>query len=87
MPNEDEIQAADHLSQVAQHRELIGGYRLTQLVYMAAKLGIADLLRDEPKRIDELADSAGFNARNLYRVPRTLASKDIFSEADDAMTL
>ena len=83
MPIEDESQAADLSSHAAQLRELIGGYQLTQLIYVAAKLGIADLLRAGPKRIDELADSAGVNARNLYRVLRALASKDIFAETGD----
>jgi len=83
MPSEDETQAADLSSQVAQLRELIGGYRLTQLIYVAAKLGIADLLKDGPKSIGDLAESAGVNARNLYRVLRALASKDIFSETGD----
>ena len=47
---------------------------------MAAKLGIADLLKDGPKLIDELADSTGANARNLYRVLRALSSRGIFAE-------
>jgi len=83
MSSEDEAQAADLSSQVAQLRELIGGYRLTQLIYVAAKLGIADLLKDGPKLIDELADSTGANARNLYRVLRTLSSRGIFAETGD----
>ena len=50
---------------------------------MAAKLGIADLLKDGPKLIDELADSTGANARNLYRVLRALSSRGIFAETGD----
>ena len=67
VPSEDEVQPADVSSQVAQLRELIGGYR-TQLIYVVAKLGIADLLKDGPKLIDELADSTVANARNLFVV-------------------
>ena len=83
MSSEDEAQAADLSSQVAQLRELIGGYRLTQLIYVAAKLGIADLLKDGPKLIDELADSTGANARNLYGVLRALSRRVIFAETGD----
>ena len=56
VPSEDEDRPADVSSQVAQLRELIGGYRLIQSICVAAKLGIADLLRDGTKRVDEMAD-------------------------------
>lgn len=82
MSTESEV-SSSYSSQVAQLRELIGGYRLTQLIYVAAKLGIADLLRDGPKPVIELAASASVNARNLYRVLRALASNGIFSETGD----
>ena len=61
-------------------REMINGARYTQLVYVAAKLGIADLLKDGPRSPDDLAESIGANHRNLYRVLRALASLGIFAE-------
>ena len=66
-------------------REMIGGVRYTQLVYVAAKLGIADLLKDGPRSPDDLADSIGADRRNLYRVLRALASLGIFAENQDGM--
>ena len=36
-------------------RTLIRGYRLSQAVYVATRLGIPDLLADGPREIDELA--------------------------------
>jgi hypothetical protein len=36
-------------------RRLIVGYRLSQALHVAAKLGIADLLKNGPKTVDELA--------------------------------
>ena len=66
-------------------REMINGARYTQLVYVAAKLGIADLLKDEPRSPDNLAESIGANRRNLYRVLRALASLGIFAENQDGM--
>ncbi len=64
-------------------REMISGAKYTQLVYVAAKLGIADLLKDGPRSPDDLAESIGVNRRNLYRVLRALASLGIFAENQD----
>ena len=63
--------------------EMINGVKYTQLVYVAAKLGIADLLKNGPRSPDDLAESIGANRRNLYRVLRALASLGIFSENQD----
>ena len=83
MPREGDAQSIAFPSPVAELHELIGGYRLTQLIYVAAKLGIADLLRDGPKSAIELAASSGANPRNLYRVLRPLASNGIFAETGE----
>ncbi len=64
-------------------RELMSGMRVTQLIYVAAKLGIADLLKDGSKSIDELASKVGAHPRALYRVLRALASIGIFAEVGD----
>ncbi len=71
---------AIHPSAVVSLRELIGGMRVTQLIYVAAKLGIADLLKDGSKSIDELASKVGAHPQALYRVLRALASIGIFAE-------
>ena len=62
---------------------MIGGARATQLVYVAAKLGIADLLKDGPKGCDELSQSLGTHPQTLYRVMRALPSLGVFSENED----
>jgi hypothetical protein len=49
---------------------------------VAAKLGIADLLKDSPKSCSELATATGTNARSLYRVLRALASLGVFAETE-----
>jgi hypothetical protein len=59
---------------------MIDGYRLTQLLYVAAKLGIADLLHDGPKSSHELAQATQTHPRALYRVLRALASLGVFAE-------
>ncbi len=64
-------------------RELVSGMRVTQLIYVAAKLGIADLLKDGSKSVDELASKVGAHPRALYRVLRALASRGVFAEVGD----
>jgi O-methyltransferase domain/Dimerisation domain len=53
---------------------------ITQALYVAAKLGIADLLRDGPKTAGELAGATDTDERSLYRILRALASVGVFSE-------
>ena len=38
--------------------DLIQSHRVTAVIYVAAKLGIAELLRDGPQTLDELAKAA-----------------------------
>jgi O-methyltransferase domain/Dimerisation domain len=64
-------------------RHMIMGFRVTQLIYVAAKLGIADHLRLGPQSVDSLAGVSGAHPRALYRLLRALASIGIFEEADD----
>lgn len=54
-------------------RQLIMGFHNTQLVYVAAKLGIADCLAAGPKSATELAVETGCDARSLYRALRAMA--------------
>jgi hypothetical protein len=60
------------------------GYRISQSIYVAAKLGIADVLKDGPKGSDELATSVGANPDALHRLLRVLASMDIFAQVDQS---
>ena len=71
---------AESPSSAAVLRRMIDGYRFTQLLYVVAKLGIADLLRDGPKRSEELAQAVGAHPRTLYRVLRAVASLGVFAE-------
>ena len=52
----------------------------TQLVYAAAKLGIADLLKDGQRSVEELAQATGSHTPSLYRLLRALASLQVFTE-------
>ncbi|UCC83509.1 MAG: methyltransferase [Gemmatimonadota bacterium] len=60
--------------------QIVNTPMLSQCVYVAAKLGIADLLKDGPKNSDELAAATQVHTRSLYRILRALAGFGIFAE-------
>jgi hypothetical protein len=64
----------------AEMRSLIAGYWVSRLVYVAARLGLADLLKNGPRTAEDLASHTGVNASALYRMLRTLASYGVFTE-------
>jgi O-methyltransferase domain/Dimerisation domain len=59
---------------------MIAGCWLARAIYLAARLGIADLLGDGPKNSEELAQATGTHALSLYRVLRALAGVGVFAE-------
>ena len=61
--------------------QMMTGYWLSQAVYVAAKLGIADLLADGPVGCEDLAAATDTHAPSLRRVLRALASVGVFTEA------
>jgi hypothetical protein len=61
-------------------RGMLTGYWTTQCLHVAAKLGIADLLKDGPRSADDLARGTGTHAPSLYRMLRALASVGVFAE-------
>lgn len=60
--------------------QMIGGYWITQAIYVAAHLGIADLLAHGPCTAEELAEQTHTESGALYRVLRALASVGIFAQ-------
>ncbi|HEY6407698.1 MAG TPA: methyltransferase, partial [Ktedonobacteraceae bacterium] len=61
-------------------QQLIQGFQVTQCIYVASKLGIADLLKDGPRTSEDLAQVTGTHAPSLYRVLRLLTSVDLLTE-------
>jgi hypothetical protein len=61
---------------------MITGYWASQMVYVAARLGLADLLTGGPRTSDELATATGTHPGSLYRLLRALASIGVFAEAE-----
>lgn len=64
-------------------RELTCGYWISQCIAVAARLGVADLLKPGPKSVHELAATTETQVRALYRLLRALASYGIFAEGPD----
>jgi hypothetical protein len=58
-------------------------YRTSQLVYVAAKLGVADVLTDGPRTADEIASAVGASPDALGRVLRGLVMLGVFDELED----
>jgi hypothetical protein len=57
------------------------GYWISQLVFVAAKLGLADELARGPRSVAALARKVGADPSALHRVLRALASIGIFAES------
>jgi SAM-dependent methyltransferase len=62
---------------------MIGGYRVTQALYVFTKLRIPDALSDGPKDADELSAMAGVRRDPLFRVLRALASLGVLTMDPD----
>ncbi len=62
--------------------QMISSYWISQSIYVAAKLGIADLLKEGAGNCKDLARSTNTNPRALYRLMRALASIGIFAEQE-----
>jgi hypothetical protein len=60
--------------------QMAAGYWLSQALFVAAKLGIADRIGTVGKSADELATETGSHAPSLYRLLRALASVGVFAE-------
>lgn len=67
----------------AQLLQLVSGAFISAAVYVAAKLGIADLLANGPQTAAYLAEKTDMDERSLYRVLRSLASVGAFTEVAD----
>lgn len=71
------------MSPAAYLGQLIGNTGFIHAILLAAKLGLADLLKNGPVSIADLAEATGTHAGSLYRMLRALASRGIFSEDAD----
>ncbi len=70
----------DSQASVQALNQIFGGSWITQGVWVAAELGIADLLVNGPLTADELAEQTQTQGAALYRLLRALASVGIFAQ-------
>ena len=76
----EEVEAAPPREDREKLREMVWGFMISQAVHVAAKLGIADVLRDRPKTSLEIADAVAANEPALLRLLRALTSVDLLVE-------
>jgi ubiquinone/menaquinone biosynthesis C-methylase UbiE len=62
---------------------LMDGFLTTQLLFVAARLGLADVLADRPRTAAEVAAEVGADQRPLARVMRGLAAEGVLVEDGD----
>jgi C-methyltransferase len=62
--------------------QLVTGHYVSRAIYAAAKLGIADVLKDGPLHYTELAKGCGAHAPSLYRLMLLLTSAGVFEEKE-----
>lgn len=70
-------------SPVTTLRQLLVGNRITHMLYVAAELGLADLLADGPRTSDELSHRTHTHADALKRVLRARVHLGVFTERED----
>ena len=63
-----------------QLRRMINGYQVSQAIYVAVTLGVADLLAGGPQTSAELAEAADAHPDSLYRLLRALAAAGVVRE-------
>jgi ubiquinone/menaquinone biosynthesis C-methylase UbiE len=72
----------EELSPQQQISRMLTGYWISQALYVAAKLGLADFLKDGPRTAANLALATQSHPGALYRLLRALASMRVFAEDD-----
>jgi hypothetical protein len=63
--------------------DLISAHRVTAVIHVAVKLGLADLLADRPRTATELARLSDSHERSLLRLLRALGALGICTEGGD----
>jgi O-methyltransferase domain/Dimerisation domain len=64
-----------------QMMQMLGGFQISQALYVVAKLGVADQLLEGPRPVAEIADAVGADPTALGRLLRTLSSLGVFTES------
>jgi len=62
--------------------QMLAGFQISQALYAAAVLGVADLMAAGPVPVGVLSEQAGAHAPSLLRLLRTLAGARVFTEPE-----
>lgn len=81
----DEIGGESSEASIDVVRRLLGGFRVSQALYVVAKLGIPDLLASNAASADELARATGTQSSSLARVLRLLAGVGVVDEQEPSV--
>lgn len=73
---------ADEIAVRAQLSDLLAGFIRTQSLAVAARLGVADVIGDEPWDVGDIAREVGAHEPSLYRLLRFLAGEGVFEETE-----
>jgi len=60
--------------------QMLAGFQVSQALYVAAKIGVADVMVDGAAPLDQLASKVGADPVALSRLLRTLSSLGVFTE-------
>jgi hypothetical protein len=66
-----------------QLQAMISGKWVSQAIFAAAELGIADQINNEPRSAQEVADAVGAKTETTYRLMRALGSLGILEELEN----
>src|SRR4051812_40604655 len=78
--SEDKGASADRAEQALTLFNLIGSFRVTQMIYVVTKLGIADMLGEGPRTAGALAEATRAHGPSLYRLLGALAGFGVIGE-------
>jgi hypothetical protein len=62
--------------------QMLAGFQVSQALYVAARVGVADVMVDGPVPLDQLAAQVDADPLALSRLLRTLSSLGVFSETE-----
>src|SRR5271170_2027172 len=83
MNSEDIPRSEGALESVERFQAILMGNWRTQVLYVAARLGLADLLAAGPRTSAELARATNTHPGALHRLLRALSTIDVCLERDD----
>jgi SAM-dependent methyltransferase len=79
---QEQTPSPDEAAVRAELSVLLFGFMRSQALSVAATLGIADLIGDEPRHVTELARASGAHEPSLFRLLRLLSSEGVFQETE-----